>query len=95
MVKVDGVKDEFLIVAGPIGDEPTSYQLYRWNGKNTVPGTDKPDAGNNIKAVCVIPPPSDSKDAKAEGITFISKEGNTYRFIIVYDGAENGGATDV
>jgi hypothetical protein len=93
MVKVDGVKDEFLIVAGPIGDEPTSYQIYRWNGKNTIPGTDKPDAENNVQAVCVIPPPSDSKDAKAEGITFISKEANTYRFMIIYDGPENGGAT--
>jgi len=43
--------------------------------------------------LCIIPPPANNKDAKAEGITLIAKEGNTYRFIIVYDGAENGGAT--
>jgi hypothetical protein len=66
--------NQFLIVADPVGDEPVAYKLYFWNEKNTVPGKDNVEAGNNVKALCIIPPPASAPTAKAEGIAFVEKK---------------------
>ncbi len=33
-------EDGYLVLAGPVGDEPTPYMLYHWNGEDTVPEID-------------------------------------------------------
>jgi hypothetical protein len=93
MARVGETDNQFLIVAGPVGDEPVPYKLYLWNGKNTVPGKDNAEAGDHAKALCIIPPPDSAPMAKAEGIAFVEIKKDTYRFIIVYDGVEDGAAT--
>ncbi len=85
------VKDGFLIVAGPVGDGNSSYQLYFWNGIDSIPGKDKEQTvGKTIlQKLGEIPT---SPDAKAEGITVGEETDSTYTFIIVYDSVAHGGA---
>ena len=84
------VEKGFLILGGPVGDEPLPYYVFLWDGENTVPGKNKRTARqNHIKTQCKRPVP---ENFKAEGITIIKEEPGAYLFMIVYDGAENGGA---
>ena len=84
------VEKGFLILGGPVGDEPLPYHVFFWDGENTVPGKHKRDAKqSHIKTLCKIPVP---KDTKAEGITILKEEPGTYLFMITYDEAEHGGA---
>lgn len=84
------VEKGFLILGGPVGDEPLPYHVFFWDGENTVPGKHKRDARErHIKTLCKIPVP---ENAKAEGITILKEDSGTYLFMIVYDGAEHGGA---
>lgn len=80
-----------LLLAGPVGDalttdEKSRYQLFFWDGKSSQFGTP-------LKPICDIPTATNSK---AEGIELLNK-GKTatedYRFVVVYDGAQKGGAT--
>lgn len=45
---------EFLVLGGPVGDEPIAYQLYYWDGQDALPGTDAPDAQSHVKPLCQI-----------------------------------------
>ena len=83
--------DEFLILAGPMGDGPGSYRLYRWNGQDCVPGKDKIDALKNVKALCDLPEMPEG--AKAEGLAVMGRPNGEYEFLILFDGIANGGAT--
>jgi hypothetical protein len=82
----------FLLLAGPvgdaiIGDEKSRYQLFFWNGE------DDDVAGVARIPLCNVPVPS---GAKAEGIELLNKDqtqAGGYRFVVVYDGAIEGGAT--
>lgn len=48
----------FLILAGPSGDGPGSYQVYYWNGEDCLPGSDvKPDPAR-LKLLGEIAPPA-------------------------------------
>jgi hypothetical protein len=71
-----------------VGDGPTSYRLYLWDGEDAVPGKDRPDASGHVRPLCGIPLPSDT--AKAEAVGFLEHEAGTLRVLIAYDGAENG-----
>lgn len=83
----------FLILAGPMGDGPGSYQLYEWDGKHAVPGRDKPHAHEHAVVQCEIPPPEGEPGAKAEGIALLEARPDTLEFLVVYDSAAQGAAT--
>jgi hypothetical protein len=87
----------FLVLGGPVGDEPTPYQLYFWNGRDALPGKDAPQAKDRVKLICRIGCPDDMScdpsSAKAEGVEFVEMKDGEIRFIIVYDGATNGAPT--
>jgi hypothetical protein len=93
MGEVDGGANAFVILAGPVRDEPVSYVAYLWNGKSTVPGRDNPTAAANVGPLCRIPLPAAHPRAKAEGIAFLSGTDGVFRFTVVYDGAAGGAAT--
>lgn len=82
------VNDGFLLIGGPVGDEPVSYELYFWDGEDGVPGKDvttsKPQSLGRI--------PASGKDAKAEGITVFEETDTHIDVLIVYDGVANGDA---
>lgn len=82
----------FLLLTGPVGDallgdDKSIYQVVFWNGK------EDDLAGVAGKILCNIPTPDGTK---AEGIELLNKNRaatDVYHFVIVYDGAEKGGAT--
>jgi hypothetical protein len=95
MVRISepGEEPRLLILAGPMGDGPASYQVYEWDGQHTVPGTDKPNEQNHAKLQCEIPRPDGEPGAKAEGIALIEASADTLKFVVVYDSAKLGAPT--
>lgn len=83
------VEDGFLIIAGPVGDGVGSYQLYFWNGVDSIPGTGK----RKETEISLLGEITTKKGSKAEGITLLSETSSTYKFMIIYDGIPNGNAT--
>ncbi len=80
------VEDGFLLIGGPVGDAPVSYELYFWNGEDCVPGTGI--TRTLPESLGTIPLPS--AEAKPEGITVLSETDSHYEVLIVFDGiAEN------
>lgn len=83
IAKVEG---GFLIVAGPVGDEPRSFQLYFWDGKDMVPGTgNRPSTPGNLTLVTEISAPG---EAKAEGLAVLDDTDGRYDLIIAFDGIQ-------
>lgn len=83
------VQNGFLVLAGPVGDGPGSYQLYHWDGEDVVPGTDRPAGKVKLLGDLAAEP----HGGKAEGLVVVSEVGPVYDLIVVYDGVSNGGAT--
>ena len=98
----------FLVLGGPVGSEPTPYQLYFWDGRDALIGKDQPDAKDRVKALCRIGCPDVDQDgkvlsdrlvpcsesgAKAEGIEAVGIQADEIRFIVVYDTAAEGAPT--
>ena len=80
---------QFLILAGPVGDEPTSYQVFSWDGKDHLEGKDFPDA-DGLTQIGEIPRHADYKEAKPEGIEVLSKKKGEVECVVVYDSAPVG-----
>lgn len=93
MSEMDSQEDGYLVLAGPVGDEPTPYVLYHWNGKDSVPEIDTLDAENSVTELCQIPAPEGEPAAKAEGVHFLGKSNGRVEFLVVYDSAVNGTPT--
>ena len=95
MVKISEPEEplRFLILAGPMGDRPGSYQVYEWDGQDTVPGKDRPKQREHAKVQCEIPRPDEEPSAMAEGIALIKATSEELRFLIVYDNVEGGAPT--
>lgn len=86
-------QDGFLVIAGPVGDGQGPYQLYFWNGEDTIPGEDRPDASGYCQLIGEIPLPEKYPEAKAEGITVLEDQGHKMTAIVVYDGVPQGEPT--
>ncbi len=82
------VKNGFLILAGPVGDGPGSYQVYFWDGE--VDRSDIPTTGRSGQIELLGKIPVDG-DMKAEGIALLKESNLDYEVIIVFDGVDNGG----
>jgi hypothetical protein len=90
------VKGGLLILAGPVGDGPGSYQLYLWDGKDGVPGTDVPKrAVPGLRLIGDLPLPTGGHGApaKAEGVGLIEEEDHHWEILVVFDGLKDGHAT--
>ncbi len=82
-----GVSDGFLLLAGPPGDGPGQYRLYHWDGKDMIPGRDRPAAEmGRVRLLGEIRPP---EDGKAEGVAVMEEGPAAYDIIVVYDGVKN------
>ncbi|WP_417913604.1 DUF3616 domain-containing protein [Candidatus Electronema sp. JM] len=82
------VADGFLILAGPVGDGTDSYQIYHWNGKDTVPGKDRrPEDMGRLCLLGEIAPPDE--DSKAEGLAVLEERQDSWQLVIAYDGAKD------
>ena len=85
----------FLVLAGPVGDGPASYIVYQWDGRDTVPGTDKPYAHKHLTPLCELPMSNNLSEAsgKPEGIAVLKASDDSVEFIVVHDGVMNGAPT--
>jgi Protein of unknown function (DUF3616) len=81
------VQEGFLILAGPLGDGPGSYQIYTWDGEDCLPGTRSFSKMGQIELLGEIPV---YENAKAEGIALLKESPLDYEVIVVFDGVENG-----
>lgn len=94
------VEGSILILAGPVGDGPGSYQLYLWDGRDGVPGTGAPMPAANpgLRLIGALPlPASDVGDpeipAKPEGVGLIKVASRHWEILVVFDGLPDGHAT--
>lgn len=87
VLSMSGVSDGFLILAGPVGDGPGSFQLYHWNGHDCLPGAD-PQGVCDLRGEFATDP-----EHKPEGIALLREDAEGYEFVLVSDGARNGNPT--
>jgi hypothetical protein len=67
------VSDGFLLLAGPVGDGSDFYQLYHWNGRDVLPGSNvKDDEQGKLQLLGEITPPS---EGKVEGVAVPEEQG--------------------
>jgi hypothetical protein len=91
-------EDGLLILAGPVGDGPGSFQLYLWDGRDQVPGMDAPtspgDPGLELIGDLPMPPGSNAASpAKAEGLALVEETNKHWELMLVFDGLKDGHAT--
>jgi len=87
LVRVD---NGFLLIGGPVGGEPVSFEIYRWDGEDGIAGKDVPTP-EVPKSLGVIPSPD--SEAKAEGMAVLDETDTHYDVLIVFDGPRNGSPT--
>lgn len=81
------VSDGFLILAGSVGDQSISYQLYHWDGKDVISGKDRNIADiGKVRSLGEIKPP---QKGKAEGLVVMEENDYLYQLLVVYDGVED------
>ena len=87
------VEGGLLILAGPVGDGPGSYQLYQWDGRDAVPGIGAPTSATStgLRLIGDIPiPPATSgvlEDlAKPEGLALIEETSQHWEILVVFCG---------
>lgn len=90
--------DDIFILAGPMGDVPSEFRLYRWNGKNCVPGKDDKKARENVQFVSFVPLPpglsaKERAGVKAEGLAIIDPDPERLEIVVAYDGVDGGALT--
>jgi hypothetical protein len=81
------VNDGFLILAGPVGDGPGSYQVYFWDGEDCIPGSRTSGRIGQSEFLGEIPV---DENAKAEGLALLKESYSDYEVLIVFDGVKNG-----
>lgn len=86
------VRDGFLVLAGPVGDSALSSALYFWDGKTCLPG--RRESGDpelcTTAFLGVIPT---LEDAQAEALLPVQETVDSYEFLVLYDGADEGRPT--
>jgi hypothetical protein len=80
------VDDHLLILAGPVGDGPGSYQVYRWDGEDGVPGNGTP--ATSVQLLGDLPVPD---GAKAEGLAVVDETPQHWDLLVVFDGLADDG----
>lgn len=94
------VEGGLLILAGPVGDGPDSFQLYLWDGRDGVPGTGAPTSAADpaLRLIGDLPIPTSVAGghevlAKPEGLALIKETSHHWEILIVFDGLKDGHAT--
>lgn len=87
---LDKVKKGFLVLAGPVGDEPVSFRLYHWDGKDMIPGTvsEEDPTPVDVGRATLLRELHIPAEAKAEGLAVLEETTDLYDLIVVFDGIE-------
>lgn len=81
------VSDGFLVLAGPVGDEDQTQEIWHWTGDDCLPGDGSP--GGRCTRLCQITVPEDARH-KAEGLALLQEFADGYEVIVVFDGGDDG-----
>lgn len=95
------VDEGLLILAGPVGDGPGTYQVYLWDGRDQIQGTGAPtsetDPGIRLLGELPIPNTDESLGggaaAKPEGLALVKETQTNWDVLVVFDGLEGGHAS--
>lgn len=91
------VEKGLLILAGPMADEPTSYRLYLWDGRDGVAGDGAPttEADPGLYLLGELPLPGAGEGLlKPEGLA-LKKESDTHWIVmVVFDGLNKSHAIE-
>ena len=82
---LEAVEGGFLAIAGPVGDGDASYQLYFWDGEDTLP--DDGASKGRLELLGELPTP---EGAKAEGLVVSKDEPEGWEIVVIYDGVSRG-----
>jgi len=85
---ISAMPNGYLVLSGAVGDQPLPYNVYIWNGKNQLLGSNQEPS--SLKLLCELP----SSNGKPEGIQFIKQQQASIEFSIVQDGLKDGRLTD-
>lgn len=85
------VGDEFLVLAGPAGEEPLTFQIYLWDGADTLPGK-RPGGARpgRLKLLGDLPRP---EHGRPEGMTVTRLTPRGCEVLVLFDGRPLGGPT--
>jgi len=89
------VGDRLLVLAGPVGDGPGSYQIYLWDGTDRAPGSDVTldEAGLRLIGDVPLPPASAGGPApKPEGLAVTEDAADRWTVLVVFDGLRDAHA---
>lgn len=92
------VKKGLLILVGPVGDGPGSYQIYFWDGQDGVPGSDVPISMSKpgLQLIGDLPAigaaDAVGSEPKPEGMMILNDKETSWEVLIVCDGLKNGHA---
>ena len=84
------VRDGFLVLAGPVGDGPGSFQVYHWDGLDCLPGTRETGRPGRVNLLGEVSPDG---GPKAEALAVLAETDAGYEVLVVFDGEPNGGPT--
>lgn len=92
------VSDGFLIIAGPVGDSPLSYELVFWDGNDGFPGVREagdPPHGKTSSLGTIPTPPGGKAEAlvvleENEG-PWVTEDDGSWLLLVMYDGPAGGG----
>ncbi len=93
------VDDGLIILAGPVGDGPGTYQVYLWDGRDEILGTGAPttetDQGTRLLGELPIPgiDASLGGTAKPEGLALVKETQANWDVLVVFDGLKGGHAS--
>ena len=85
------VQDGFLVLAGPLGDSSLSQALYFWDGESCLPG-EREAGGPRLGTTRFLGAITTPAAAKAEGVLLEKETADSYEILVLYDGADGGGA---
>jgi hypothetical protein len=95
------VAEGILVLAGPMGDAPGSYDLFFWDGRDCVPGKTARRSNSRpaITWLGELRLPKSTKDksgagsARPEGVAVVKDARRHWNLLVVHDGQGGGRAT--
>lgn len=87
MVAVDG---GFILLSGPVSDAAAPFQLWFWDGRDQLPGSDRRTFAARHLGVLDLP-----DSAKAEGLALLHEDSRGYELLLIFDGVPGGSLTRI
>jgi len=84
---IAAIHDDFLILAGPMGNAELSFQLYHWDGTSGLPHR---EANTHARLIGALP---SGPKHRPEGLVVMKETDKTTQLIMLHDGVAGGDPT--